>query len=140
MTKDVTVGDKKKELTHSNSQLLLISALSNLLFNCLIIKSDITIVVHYILPRFLNALFSCLTNCNQTDHFFPEILCQSLSHFSHGIVTRSEGNTNRNGATLTYECDDGYELHGEANIRCVLGQWSSEQPVCKGLFCAVHEN
>ena len=64
-------------------------------------------------------------------YFFTEILCPNLNHLSHGIITRTNA-ANTNGTTASYECDEGYSLIGQSVLKCVLGTWSHEQPLCTG--------
>lgn len=48
------------------------------------------------------------------------------------------------GETLSFTCRPGYQLHGEATIRCLPGQpseWSAAPPACRGRNCdAVESN
>ncbi|XP_061094296.1 complement factor H-like isoform X2 [Conger conger] len=36
-----------------------------------------------------------------------------------------------NGESLTFECEDAYEMEGTGQIKCVNGEWKSQLPVCK---------
>ncbi|XP_041481052.1 sushi, von Willebrand factor type A, EGF and pentraxin domain-containing protein 1-like isoform X2 [Lytechinus variegatus] len=39
------------------------------------------------------------------------------------------------GQTITYTCNDGYVLHGQRRITCVLGEWSHPAPTCQRAAC-----
>ncbi|KAJ8277943.1 hypothetical protein GJAV_G00081960 [Gymnothorax javanicus] len=36
-----------------------------------------------------------------------------------------------NGEVLTYECDEGYEMESNGQIKCINGSWGSPLPICK---------
>ncbi len=45
------------------------------------------------------------------------------------------------GATVVFECDDGFELHGNQTLRCMQdGYWNGIEPKCKGMYCMMYED
>nr|XP_054769554.1 E-selectin-like [Lytechinus pictus] len=39
------------------------------------------------------------------------------------------------GKSITYTCDNGYVLHGQRRITCILGEWSHPAPTCQRATC-----
>ena len=45
------------------------------------------------------------------------------------------------GDVVSYNCNDGYTMYGEANITCQSsGMWSSEPPKCEGEYISIVQN
>lgn len=81
--------------------------------------------------------------------FFPTFSCLSYfifhtenpreSCFEPGLVRNGTriGTELKLGSTVTYYCDSGYTLEGEAILTCVMGAdskptWNKPKPVCIG--------
>ncbi len=64
------------------------------------------------------------------DAFVAEIRCDPpFPPRDGGVQLRNA----RSGATVVFYCDDGYELLGNASLRCQDdGYWSGVEPKCKG--------
>ena len=68
--------------------------------------------------------------CFTTLYIFAVVDCGSIGDPENGEVTFSETTF---GSLATYECDEGFELVGEATRTCeATGEWSGEEPVCDG--------
>ncbi|XP_072018431.1 sushi, von Willebrand factor type A, EGF and pentraxin domain-containing protein 1-like [Amphiura filiformis] len=62
-----------------------------------------------------------------------KINCGSLPGIAHGISTATGYSFED---TVSYECDEGYKLHGTAMQTChANGSWSGEQPQCQRIVC-----
>ena len=56
-------------------------------------------------------------------------MCPSLDAPTNGVV---EATGNCEGDTVTYRCNDGFELVGAAVLTCQsTGMWDSSPPVCQ---------
>uniref|UniRef100_A0A3Q4GG80 Sushi domain-containing protein n=1 Tax=Neolamprologus brichardi TaxID=32507 RepID=A0A3Q4GG80_NEOBR len=59
--------------------------------------------------------------------------CQIPPSPDHGWMNVTHGSL---GTTLTYTCDEGYELKGEPVRQCVSGRvWTTDAPVCQPVSC-----
>ncbi|KAM4536515.1 sushi, von Willebrand factor type A, EGF and pentraxin domain-containing protein 1 [Odontesthes bonariensis] len=59
--------------------------------------------------------------------------CESPPSPEHGRANVTDSSL---GSTVTYSCEEGYELQGEPVRRCVSGQlWTSDAPVCQPVSC-----
>ncbi|XP_068164048.1 sushi, von Willebrand factor type A, EGF and pentraxin domain-containing protein 1 isoform X1 [Antennarius striatus] len=59
--------------------------------------------------------------------------CESLPGPEHGWVNVTHTSL---GVMVTYTCEDGYELDGEAVRECVSGQlWTNDAPTCRPVSC-----
>ncbi|XP_064894760.1 complement receptor type 1 isoform X3 [Columba livia] len=75
----------------------------------------------------------------------PPPVCQVVRCFHPPNITNGKLNGNISdtfsyGASVSYSCDPGYSLVGNASIKCtVLGTWSRPPPRCKEIRCVFPE-
>ena len=75
-------------------------------------------------------MFGYATVCFTTLYRFTVVDCGKIGDPKNGEVTF---NGTTFGSEATYECDEGFELVGEATRVCeATGEWSGEEPVCDG--------
>ena len=83
-----------------------------------------------------NVLMSSYKEKNKIDLFFFFFVfffnlanCQSPGDTNHGLKF---GNNYAHGKTVSYFCNLGYTLEGEAKLTCEDGRWNNDTPKCKG--------
>ncbi|XP_028924309.1 C4b-binding protein beta chain isoform X2 [Ornithorhynchus anatinus] len=60
--------------------------------------------------------------------------CPSPKKPAHGQFT---ANDLTSGSTVTYHCEEGFQLVGRLSRKCVDGEWSGEEPICEEA-CVAH--
>ncbi len=61
-----------------------------------------------------------------------EIECDPPYEPKNGVVQLRRATF---GATVVFECDDGFELEGNRTLRCMQdGYWNGVEPKCKGSY------
>ncbi|XP_038605315.1 C4b-binding protein beta chain isoform X2 [Tachyglossus aculeatus] len=60
--------------------------------------------------------------------------CPSPKKPAHGHFTASDLTS---GSTVTYHCEEGYQLVGRPSRKCVDGEWSGKEPICEEV-CVAH--
>ncbi|XP_062834679.1 complement receptor type 1 isoform X4 [Anolis carolinensis] len=68
--------------------------------------------------------------------YCEEIRCQQPPHIQNGTYSNLEAEAFSSGMSLSYTCEAGYILTGEATIYCTeSGSWSPPAPRCEALQC-----
>uniref|UniRef100_A0A8C8ECV3 Sushi domain-containing protein n=1 Tax=Otus sunia TaxID=257818 RepID=A0A8C8ECV3_9STRI len=66
------------------------------------------------------------------------VKCLHPPNITNGKLKGNISNTFSYGASVSYSCNPGYSLVGNALISCTAsGTWSQPPPQCKGVFCLV---
>uniref|UniRef100_A0A8B9NDQ0 Sushi domain-containing protein n=1 Tax=Accipiter nisus TaxID=211598 RepID=A0A8B9NDQ0_9AVES len=66
---------------------------------------------------------------------FPAVKCLHPPNITNGKLKGNISDTFSYGASVSYSCNPGYSLIGNAFINCtVSGTWSQPHPQCKGVF------
>ena len=67
-------------------------------------------------------------------HSFPALYCEAAPIPANGQVMYDSPNQSPTfNSKVTYSCDMGFELSGEATHQCTaLGNWSGSTPICNG--------
>ena len=61
-----------------------------------------------------------------------DLVCPDLDDPPYGSVNVTD---NTNGSTAHYECDEGFELVGDAYRECQdNGYWSGDIPMCESMY------
>ncbi|KAM9148148.1 membrane cofactor protein-like isoform 2-T2 [Pangshura tecta] len=84
----------------------------------------------------------CVASGNEVDWDKEVPVCQAIPclpppDITHGSHTGQSGEEFSFGSAVTYKCDQGFSLIGEASIHCttkdnVNGEWSGPSPECEG--------
>ena len=76
-------------------------------------------------------------SCFKKQFLFLNIAtCPSLGEPTHG---RRWGDDFKDGKTVTFGCNKGYDLFGTETIQCNNGFWNGSIPECKGTSYNVYE-
>uniref|UniRef100_H2Y5C7 Sushi domain-containing protein n=1 Tax=Ciona savignyi TaxID=51511 RepID=H2Y5C7_CIOSA len=79
------------------------------------------------------AVLTCLVS-GEWSHDEPQcvaITCNRPDEISYGSLTTA-GNSFEIGETVTYVCNDGYEIVGQGVLTCTnTGEWSHDEPTCQ---------
>ncbi|XP_039391797.1 complement receptor type 1-like isoform X2 [Mauremys reevesii] len=96
----------------------------------------------YVLRSGKSPLVTCLANSTWSvdPEFCVAIPCRPPPDITHGSHTGQHEQEFSFGSAVTYKCDQGFSLIGEASIHCttkdnVNGEWSGPAPECKGIPC-----
>nr|XP_005312489.1 membrane cofactor protein-like [Chrysemys picta bellii] len=73
-------------------------------------------------------------------HFCQAIPCLPPPDITHGAHNGQSGQEFSFGSAVTYRCNQGFSLVGEASIYCITkdnvnGEWSGPAPECKVVKC-----
>uniref|UniRef100_A0A8C4WYP2 Sushi domain-containing protein n=2 Tax=Eptatretus burgeri TaxID=7764 RepID=A0A8C4WYP2_EPTBU len=66
-----------------------------------------------------------------------ENMCSSIQPITYGDHHPHHLNKVPNGTTVTFSCNSGYNMIGNAHLTCLEGQWDKKTPYCEAQFSAV---
>ena len=67
------------------------------------------------------------------------VTCPDLSPLINGAIVYSDPTIPRGeDSTVTYSCDTGYGLTGDATLTCTYSGWDGTASSCTGMYCLYH--